>query len=266
MDLPPGVDDMISAVLAANPNTILVTQSGTPFSMPWHASASSIIHAWYGGNEVGHGIADVLFGDVNPSARLPLSWPEKLEDNPTFLNFGSVQGRVLYGEDVYVGYKYYDALGRKALFPFGHGLSYTDFSLETITTTREKVLINVKNTGMRSGSVVVQAYVSAVTSQIQRPKRELHGFEKVELDFDEEKLVVVEIDPYAGSLWDESENKWLLEEGEYQVWLAQGDEEFVDGGKFMVKESCHWLGLQSPKSSTRVSRGVPQHVEPRKSR
>lgn len=119
MKLPPGTDDLIDAVSKANSNTVVVTQSGTPLEMPWHESVNAIVHAWYGGNESGNGIADVLFGDVNASGKLPLSWPVKLQDNPSYLNFGATNGRVLYGEDVFVGYRGYEAMDRKPLFPFG---------------------------------------------------------------------------------------------------------------------------------------------------
>jgi beta-glucosidase len=119
MNLPPGIDHLISSVLAANPRTVVVTQSGTPISMRWISQAQTLVHAWYGGNETGNGIADILFGDVNPSGKLSLTWPERLEDTPSFLNFGATRGRVLYGEDIYVGYKYYDIMKRGVLFPFG---------------------------------------------------------------------------------------------------------------------------------------------------
>ena len=119
MSLPPNVDDLITRVLQAAPNTIIVNQSGTPVSMPWHHLSSSIIQAWYGGNETGNGIADVIFGDFNPCAKLPLTWPADIRDTPAFLNFGSTRGRVLYGEDVYVGYKYFDKVERQPLFAFG---------------------------------------------------------------------------------------------------------------------------------------------------
>lgn len=118
--LPPGVDELITRVLAAQPRTVVVTQSGTPYSMPWESGARTLVHAWYGGNEAGHGIADVLFGDVNPSAKLPLSWPKDIRDNPAYLNWGSTQGRVMYGEDIFVGYKAYDELERPPLFSFGY--------------------------------------------------------------------------------------------------------------------------------------------------
>ena len=121
MDLPGNVHKLISAVLKANPNTVIITQSGTPINMlPWTYEATTQVHAWYNGNETGNGIADVLFGAVNPSARLPLSFPLKNSHNPAFLNFGSERGRVVYGEDVFVGYRYYDKLEQNVLFPFGY--------------------------------------------------------------------------------------------------------------------------------------------------
>jgi beta-glucosidase len=119
MSLPPNIDEFITRVLTAAPNTVIVNQSGTPVSMPWHCLSSTLVQAWYGGNETGNGIADVLFGDFNPCAKLPLSWPADIKDTPAYLNFGSTNGRVLYGEDVYVGYKYYDKVERPPLFSFG---------------------------------------------------------------------------------------------------------------------------------------------------
>ena len=121
MELPGNVHRLISAVLKANPNTVIITQSGTPINMlPWAFEATTQVHAWYNGNETGNGIADVLFGTVNPGARLPLSFPLKLSDNPAFLNFGSERGRVVYGEDIFVGYRYYEKLEKNVLFPFGY--------------------------------------------------------------------------------------------------------------------------------------------------
>ena len=119
MDLPPGVDEMITQVLKAAPNAVVVNQSGTPVTMPWADQAKCIVQAWYGGNEAGHGISDVLFGHVNPCAKLPLSWPINVKHNPAYLNYASVGGRVLYGEDIYVGYKFYEMTAREVLFPFG---------------------------------------------------------------------------------------------------------------------------------------------------
>jgi beta-glucosidase len=119
MDLPSDIDKLIARVLVANPKTVVVNQSGTPITMPWIGSATTVVQAWYGGNETGNGISDVLFGDVTPGGKLPLSWPHRLQDNPAYLNFGSMQGRVLYGEDIYVGYRFYDKMELEPLFPFG---------------------------------------------------------------------------------------------------------------------------------------------------
>jgi len=102
MNLPPGIETLVPCVPEVNPNTVIVTQSGTPILMPWHKEARALMLAWYGGNEIGNSTADVVFGDVIPSAKLPLSWPRSLEDNPSYLNFGSTNGRVLYGEDISV--------------------------------------------------------------------------------------------------------------------------------------------------------------------
>lgn len=127
MDLPPHVDDMIERVLAVAPNAVIVNQSGTPVTMRWADKAKAIIQAWYGGNEAGHGIADVIFGDVNPSAKLPLSWPIDVKHNPAYLNYGSVGGRVLYGEDIYMGYRFYDKTEREVLFPFGYACTTSSY-------------------------------------------------------------------------------------------------------------------------------------------
>ena len=120
MDLPGAVSKLITAVVAVNPNAVVVSQSGTPINMlPWGDQVSTHVHSWYGGNEVGNGIADVLFGDVNPNGKLPLSFPRRIEDTPSYLNFGSERGRVEYGESIFVGYRYYEKVMRDVLYPFG---------------------------------------------------------------------------------------------------------------------------------------------------
>jgi beta-glucosidase len=119
MALPPHVDDLVSAVLAAQPDAIIITQAGNPIEMPWRDEASSILHSWYGGNEAGNSVADVIFGHVNPSGKLPITFPARFEDNPAYLSFGSDNGKVYYSEDVFVGYRYYEARKIEVAFPFG---------------------------------------------------------------------------------------------------------------------------------------------------
>ncbi|KAL2854427.1 hypothetical protein BJY01DRAFT_231852 [Aspergillus pseudoustus] len=231
MDLPPGIDRMITQVLkVAADKTVIVNQSGTPVTMPWVDRAKSIVHAWYGGNETGHGIADVLFGDINPCGKLSLSWPIDVKHNPAYLNYASVGGRVLYGEDIYVGYRFYEKTGREVLFPFGHGLSYTTFEVSAEVSVSPDIFtpqspltatVRVKNTGKVAGAQVLQLYVAAPNSPTPRPQKELQGFEKVFLQAGEEKIVDIKLDEYATSFWDEIEQMWKSEAGIYEI--ADGD-------------------------------------------
>lgn len=117
MDLPPNLDELIVRVAQACPRTVVVNHSGMPVTMPWVSQVPAIVQAWYGGNEAGSSIADMLFGDIGPRGKMPISWPKKLTDNPAYLNFGSSGGRVLFGEDVYVGYRWYDATATLPLLP-----------------------------------------------------------------------------------------------------------------------------------------------------
>ncbi|KAJ9141702.1 Beta-glucosidase [Pleurostoma richardsiae] len=252
MDLPPGLDALISAVAAANPNTVVVMQSGTPVTMPWASEVPALVQAWYGGNETGNAIADVLFGDVNPSGKLSLSFPKRLQDNPAFLNFRAEGGRTLYGEDVYIGYRYYEFAERDVLFPFGHGLSYTSFSLGGLSVAEKdgKVAVSVvvENTGAVKGSEVVQVYVAPKqAAKIARPRKELKGFAKVELAPGEKKTVEVEVETkYAASYWDEERSKWCAEAGEYEI-IVSDSSEVKEGkalkGSFSVAETFWWTGL-----------------------
>ncbi|KAL4797625.1 putative beta-glucosidase H [Aspergillus venezuelensis] len=253
MDLPPGIDEMISRVLdVAADRTIIVNQSGTPVTMPWIKQAKSVVHGWYGGNETGHGIADVLFGEANPSGKLSLSWPVDVKHNPAYLNYASVGGRVLYGEDIYVGYRFYEKTGRQTLFPFGHGLSYTTFSIspeasifpETFRSENPPTAtVLVKNTGKSAGAEVLQLYVAAPNSPTPRPQKELHGFEKVFLQPGEETVVDITMDRYATSFWDEIEEMWKSEAGVYEVLIGTSSHNIVARGQFTVSQTQYWKGL-----------------------
>ena len=188
MKLPGRMDEMIGRVAEANPITVVVNQTGTPVEMPWIGKVAGLVQAWYGDNETGNGIADILFGDVNPAGRTPLSWPKRCEDNPAFYNYRSESGRTLYGEDVYIGYRHYETVKQDVNFSFGCGLAYTTFELSGPKINRSgsddlscKLLINVTvtNTGPRYGQDVVQVWVHPRKPGIRRPPRELKGFTKV---------------------------------------------------------------------------------------
>ncbi|KAJ5737710.1 uncharacterized protein N7483_002835 [Penicillium malachiteum] len=248
MSLPPYTDELIERVLKVNPNTVIVMQSGTPVEMPWINDAKAVLHAWYGGNETGNGLADVVFGDVNPSAKLPLTFPRKVKDNPTFFNFRCEGGRVLYGEDVYVGYRYYDGLDIEPLFPFGHGLSYTSFTLSDLVLNREsenmlQVNCKVRNTGSRRGAEVVQVYVVAVSPPIRRPTKELKEFRKVILEAGSEQEISIPLDIVrATSFWDEKSDSWCSYEGTYKIMVGTSSRgEFLEGS-VDVSETEYWSG------------------------
>ena len=263
MDLPPGSDELIEAVLAANPNTAVIIQSGTPVTMPWRERASTLVQAWYGGNETGNAIADVVFGDVNPSGKLPLSFPIRNEDNPAFLNYNSDDNRVLYGEDVYVGYRFYDRSKRVPAFAFGHGLSYTTFSLSgleisTSTTpapatnikqaeaeeTNLHLTLTIKNTGSLPGAQVVQAYISPRNPSIARPVKELKGFTKVNLQAGESGEATIVIPrKYATSFYHEGRGAWASEAGVYDVKVGTASDQLVLSGEFEVEKTGYWTGL-----------------------
>jgi beta-glucosidase len=256
MDLPPGSDELITRVLGVNPNAIVVIQSGTPVTMPWVNDARAVVQAWFGGNECGNGIADVLYGDVNPSAKLPVTFPRRLQDNPSYVNFRSERGRVLYGEDIYVGYRYFEKSDLAPAFPFGHGLSYTtftrsDLSIQTVPEQAKysesgepiTAAVTVTNTGSIAGAEIVQLWIVPPKTDVNRPVRELKAFQKVFLQPGESKTVQLSVEKkLATSWWDEQREQWISEKGEYEVLITgTGDEELR--GKFEVGKTRFWLGL-----------------------
>ncbi|KAE8354738.1 putative beta-glucosidase [Aspergillus coremiiformis] len=253
MDLPPNIDELISGVLRVCPNAVIINHSGSPVTMPWADQAKCILQAWYGGNETGHAIADVLFGRVNPSGRLPFSWPLTVKDNPAYLNFGAPDGRVLYGEDIYVGYRYYEKMDREVLFPFGHGLSYTAFQLSELRVIQAPddlhprqgglATMLVRNIGPVPGAEILQLYIGHSNVPSNRPVKELHGFCKVFLDAGEAATVEIPIDPYAGSVWDEVDHKWVTAKGICQVYVGRSSREILGTAVFEVKDERHWMGI-----------------------
>ncbi|KAL1892363.1 hypothetical protein Sste5346_007101 [Sporothrix stenoceras] len=271
MDLPAGSDDLVKKVLAARPDAVVVVQSGTPVTMSWAPQTKALVQAWYGGNEAGNGIADVLFGDVNPAAKLPLTFPTTLAQNPSYLNYRSEGGRVLYGEDVYVGYRYYDAVGAEPCFRFGHGLSYTSFASKDLSVSVSdgavksssiNVSVSVTNTGDRVGSEVLQVYVSPPsTSSVRRPPRELRAFHKV-TSLQPGETRSVSLSPLslalATSFWDENRDAWLSEEGEYTVHVVGTGSDNTVSQTFVVDKSRWWTGLHGKVNA--AENGVNGHA------
>ncbi|KAK4704566.1 beta-glucosidase, partial [Phenoliferia sp. Uapishka_3] len=251
--LPGETDALVKAVLAVNPNTVVVTQSGTPVAMPWINEASTILQAFFGGNELGNGLADILFGSVNPSAKLPVTFPVRLEDNPAFTSFGittETPGKVVYGEGIYVGYRHYEKANIAPLFPFGHGLSYTSFNLSSLSVSPVSaagtfsVTFSIKNTGKISGGEVAQLFIAPpVVGRIAAPVKELKAFTKVYLAPGVETQVKLEVGKEAFSYWDESVDSWVAQAGVYKVLVGVGSDKILLEGEAKLEKTFKWLGL-----------------------
>jgi beta-glucosidase len=223
MDLPGGQEALIRAVAAANPNTVVVVNAGAPVAMPWVDAVDAILLAHYPGQEGGHALADLIFGDANPSGKLTVTYPEKLEDNPAFIHYPGWKD-VHYGEGLFVGYRYYDAKGVPPAFPFGHGLSYTQFAysdLHAPETVRMgevfQVSLWLKNTGDRPGKEVVQLYLADQEATLIRPPKELKGFAKVALKPGERRKVIFTVEPRALSFYDPHQGVWVAEPGDFTL-------------------------------------------------
>jgi beta-glucosidase len=210
MDLPGDQDELVRRVVAANPNTVVVVNAGSPVTMDWAPDAKAVLQTWFGGQEMAAGLADVLFGVAEPGGRLATTLPLRAEHNPSHGNFPGENGEVRYGEGVLVGYRWYEARRMPTRFPFGHGHSYTTFTLGPPSLSsptfqpggRLTVDVPVTNTGGRRGAEVVQCYVAPTEARLVRPPQELRAFAKVWLDPGESTTVRLELDDRAFAYWD----------------------------------------------------------------
>jgi len=224
LSLPDNQDQLVSQVAAANPRTIVVLETGGPVLMPWIDNVSAALEAWYPGIRGGEAIANILFGDVNPSAKLPVTFPKSEADMPhhAIPETAPPASEINYTEGLKVGYKWFDAEGKEPLFPFGFGLSYTTFSYSGLKTTPDKetmVSFNVTNTGERAGAEIVQVYVSLPASAGEPPKR-LVAWDKIQLAPGETKAVSLRLDPHYLSIFNVDKDDWELVPGEYKVYVG----------------------------------------------
>jgi beta-glucosidase len=226
--LPDRQDDLIAAVAAANPKTVVVLETGGPVSMPWLADVAAVVEAWYPGTSGGDAIAGILFGEVNPSGHLPATFPASVAQlpRPVLDGYPDANERrfdVDYHEGAAVGYKWFDLKGLKPLFPFGHGLSYTDFTLSGLKATVKDGVVSasftIANTGKRAGREVAQIYVAPVGARWEAPKR-LGGFAKVEVQPGAAAQASVTVDPRLLAVYDPATKRWNVAAGDYRVILA----------------------------------------------
>jgi beta-glucosidase len=225
IDLPPAHDRLIEAVADRQANTVVVLTNGSAVAMPWVEDVPAIVEAWLGGQAGAGAIADVIFGKVNPSGKLAETFPVRLEDTPAFLNFPAENGEVLYGERVFVGYRYFDKRKIAPLFPFGHGLSYTEFSYSNLDvssaqvsdTESLQVSFTITNTGDIRGKEVVQLYVRDEQASVERPEKELRGFAKLDLGPGESRQVEFVLSERDFSYYSARHGRWLAESGDYEL-------------------------------------------------
>jgi beta-glucosidase len=236
--LPPGQDDLIQELAAQNRNTIVVITSGGAVDMQsWTDRVPAVLQAWYPGQEGGRALAELVFGDVNPSGRLPVTFERRWEDNPVHDSYYPDAGgkQVRYSEGVYVGYRGYDHNGAKPLFPFGYGLSYTTFTYGNLSIKQPasdgqspwpvEVQFDITNTGKREGQEVAQVYVSSPNSPVPRPAKELKGFAKIALRPGETRRVSIVLDRRAFSYYDPGTKQWRVEPGRYEVLVGRSSAE-----------------------------------------
>ncbi len=228
MDIPPVQNALISAVAGVNPNTVVVLANGAAVTMPWIDQVSAVLESYLGGEAVGGAIADILFGQVNPSGKLAETFPADLRQTPAYLNYPGYQDRCEYREGIFVGYRYYATKGLRPLFPFGHGLSYTTFAYSDIRIDKTAICedetavvsLSVRNTGSVAGKEVVQLYVHDDQSQIPRPEIELRHFTKIQLEPGESKTVQFTLSFRDFAYFDTDSMRFAVEPGSFTIFVG----------------------------------------------
>lgn len=243
MHLPNCQNELIRQICAVQKNTVVVLHCGSPVEVPWADDAAAILCMYLGGEGVGEATDALIYGDANPSGRLAETWPVKLEDNPSYLNFHTDPQQAAYAEGIYVGYRYYDKKSMAVRWPFGHGESYTEFSYSNARLSGSEMrpgetvnfLVDVTNTGSITGKEVVQMYISCRTGNRNRPVRELKGFAKVELQPGETKTVSIPVDERSLSYYCEDILDWYAESGSYEISAAHSSRDIRASAELIFK-------------------------------
>ncbi|SIR44724.1 beta-glucosidase [Halanaerobium kushneri] len=226
--IPPNQNRLIEEILEVNKNVVVVLSNGSPIIMPWLDKVKGVLEGYLAGQAGGGAVADILFGHVNPSGKLAETFPQKLSDNPSYLFFPGEKDTVEYREGIFVGYRYYDSKKVEPLFPFGYGLSYTDFEYSDLKLMKQEITdketlnlrLKVKNTGEIYGKEVIQLYVSDPESTVIKPAKELKEFAKIELEPGQEKIVEFELDKRAFAYYNTEIDDWYVESGDYEILIG----------------------------------------------
>lgn len=225
MEMPENQNLLIRQIAAIQPNTVVVLHGGSPMELPWFEDVKGVLCMYLGGERVGEASVKLLYGDVVPSGKLAESWPYKVSDNPSYLNFPGERGIVEYHEGIFIGYRYYDKKEMPVQFPFGYGLSYTEFTYNDLKLDRTSiddsevvdVTVKVRNDGAMAAKEVVQLYVSDMECSVRRPIRELKGFQKVLLAPGEEKEISFVLDKRAFAYYEPKIHDWFVETGDFLI-------------------------------------------------
>lgn len=225
MEMPGNQNALISAVAAVNPNTVVVLHGGSAMELPWLDQVKGVLYMALGGECVGAAAVQLLYGEINPSGKLSETWPKQYSDNPSYLNFPGEDGKPVYAEGIYIGYRYYDKKRMDVLFPFGYGLSYTQFAYSNLKLSQTEmddtetltVICKVKNVGTLPGAEAVQLYVRDEESSVRRPIRELKGFQKVFLNPGEEKEITFTLEKRSFAYYEVKLHDWFVESGRFFV-------------------------------------------------
>lgn len=249
MNLPPYQDKLIESVLDSNPNAVIIIESGTPATLPWIDRASALLHSGYLGEQLGNALVDVLFGEYNPSAKLPFTWPKRYEDCSSATSFQLDNGHSLtYHDDIYMGYRHMDVTMISPLFAFGHGLSYTTFEFKKLEVSDDedfvKLEVDVENVGSASGEAVVQAYVAHRKCSVPTVVKSLKGFVKVQCDKGATTTASIVLDKkLACSYYNTLLSKWTVEKGDYDILVGSASDKIELEGTFHVEKTTHWVSL-----------------------
>ena len=231
-NLPANQNKLIEAILEANQNTVVVINTGSPIHMPWEKKAKAIIQTWFAGQEFGNALVDILSGEVNPSGKLPTTFPVKIEDTPAYKNYPGKDLQMNYDEKLLVGHRWYESNSIKPLFCFGHGLSFTSFNYQNLEVTTGSDFVvtckfEIQNTGDISGLEIAQCYVGFASPLPGEPFKTLQGFVKEEIGANELKKVEIKLGPRNFSFWSVETNTWQIREGSYQILIGSSSENIL---------------------------------------
>ena len=231
-NLPVNQNHLIEEVLRVNPNTLVVLNTGSPVKMPWADKAEAIMQTWFAGQEFGNALVDIITGKINPSGRLPTSFPKNIEDTPAFNSYPGKDLQMNYDEKLLVGYRWYDKKNIKTLFPFGHGLSYTNFEYSDLevdvrATNMASCKFSVRNTGQVAGIETAQCYVSFKTIDDSEPEKTLQGFSKIALNPNDESSIEINLNSRNFSSWNVAKRSWEVRAGSYEILIGSSAENIL---------------------------------------